>query len=95
MIWELIVLAHLTAKEGMLVKPQHYLPWDKIGEGDSQPDLIAIDPKRLGLIYVIEVSTAWNLKNSVRDSRIGKRVGMVLLTSSRFGGIPDHSSLNR
>jgi hypothetical protein len=64
MIWESVVLTHLTTKEGLFVRRQYDIDWDKeTGEGGSCPDFIAIDPKKPGLIYVVEVSAAWDLKN--------------------------------
>lgn len=63
MIWELLVLTDLTTKHGLFVSPQYDIAWDKLtGQGGSCPDFVAIDPKQAGLIYVVEVSTAWDLK---------------------------------
>jgi hypothetical protein len=61
-IWETVVLMHLTTKEGWFVRPQYDIAWDKeAGEGGTCPDFVAIDPNQPGLIYVIEVSAASNL----------------------------------
>ncbi|MGB8276286.1 MAG: hypothetical protein WCF16_13565 [Alphaproteobacteria bacterium] len=63
MIWESIVLEYLTTTEKLLISPEYDIAWDKAArEGGSYPDFIAIHPERPGRIYVIEVSTASNLK---------------------------------
>jgi hypothetical protein len=61
-IWESLVLTHLTSLEGLFVRPQFDIAWDKDArEGGSCPDFVAIDPIRPGLILIVEVSTAWDL----------------------------------
>ena len=64
MIWEAIVMMHLTTKEGLFVIPQFDIAWDKnTNTGGSCPDFIALHPDIPKRIYVIEVSEAWNLSN--------------------------------
>jgi hypothetical protein len=63
MIWEAIVMMHLTAKEGLFVIPQFDIAWDKkTNAGGSCPDFIALDPKKAKKIFIVEVSEAWDLK---------------------------------
>ncbi|MFZ2066603.1 MAG: hypothetical protein WAV27_11540 [Xanthobacteraceae bacterium] len=62
MIWETVVMTHLTAKEGLFVIPQFDIGWDKLtGTGGSCPDFIALHPDIPERVYIVEVSEGWDL----------------------------------
>lgn len=62
-VWEQLVMMHLTAKQGLFVRPQYDMPWhNETKSGGSCPDFVGIHPGEPNVVYVIEVSTAWNLK---------------------------------
>jgi hypothetical protein len=59
MIYEMIVMGYLTAKEGLFVIPQFEIVWDaNTKAGGACPDFIALDPKTPNAINIIEVSEA-------------------------------------